>query len=256
MERTAPMTLQLKEVEELDFWKNLRKGNWRGFTPEEWRTAHIHFKQYSLMYINRDIGDLENRTVIEVGCGPAGVVPFLKNATAIGVEPLVEEYRKLWDLSNDNVEYICSEIESFEPDKKADVVICWNVLDHVSDIETATRKLHDMLKPDGELWLLINLKDYRGYWKIFKGSLELAHPFKVNIVSISRHMRKHGFFWKEKTILSNCISGQDTLLMGVLGKGQRPAWPAIVGDVFQLICLKINRLLTIMRNKYRSIAKT
>ena len=48
-------SLKPKQTEELNFWLNIRKNGWKGFAPEEWRIAHIHFKQYLLMYINRNI---------------------------------------------------------------------------------------------------------------------------------------------------------------------------------------------------------
>ena len=117
-------SLKAKQIEELNFWLNIQKNGWRGFAPEEWRTAHIHFKQYSLIYINRNMSDLENKIVIEIGCGPAGIIPYLNNATTIGVDPLIDEYKKMWDLSNDKSKYICSEIETFETEILADVVIC------------------------------------------------------------------------------------------------------------------------------------
>ncbi|OGL45996.1 MAG: hypothetical protein A2W05_01170 [Candidatus Schekmanbacteria bacterium RBG_16_38_10] len=141
--------LKSKQIEELNFWLNIKENPWRGFNPDEWRNAHIHFKQYSLIYINRSIEDLKNKIVIEIGCGPAGIVPFLKNTTAIGVDPLIDEYKKLWDLSNDNVKYIKSEIESFNCSISADIVICWNVLDHVSDIELAIKKINNIIKTEG-----------------------------------------------------------------------------------------------------------
>lgn len=212
--------LKQKEIEELNFWLNIRKNGWRGFSPEGWRIAHIHFKQYSLMYINRSISDLENKVVVEVGCGPAGVIPHLNNAAiAVGVDPLIDEYKKLWDLSNDKVKYICSAIETFKTNIQADVVICWNVLDHVSDIELATKSLFDMLKPDGELWFMINLEDMSGSgWVVLEGSLDSAHPHRVNAVSISRLMKKYGFFWKEKVLMKDYLNNRNPILMGVLQK--------------------------------------
>ena len=225
--------LKPKQIEELNFWLNISKNGWRGFTSEEWRMAHIHFKQYSLMYINRSISDLENKVVVEVGCGPAGILPYLNNTTAIGIDALIYEYKKMWDLSNDKIEYICSEIETFRTDIQADAVICWNVLDHVSDIELATKKLFDILKPDGELWFMINLEDTSGSWKVVKGSPDSAHPYRVNAVSISRLLKKNGFFWKEKVLMKDYLNNRHPVLMAVLGKsignkeGQKKILPKI-----------------------------
>lgn len=210
--------LKRKQIEELNFWKNIKKNEWRGFSPDEWRNANIYFRKYSLMYINRSIGDLKNKIVIEVGCGPTAVISGLEETIAIGVDPLIEEYKKLWDLSNDKIKYISSEIETFETDIKADNVICWNVLDHVSDIEMATKKLFELLKPNGELWFMINLEDKSFFWKISKRNPDSAHPYKVNHISILRLMKRHGFYWKEKVIIKDCLNNRHTILMGVLKK--------------------------------------
>ena len=237
--------LKPKQVEELNFWKNISGNKWRGFSPYEWRIAHIHFKQYSLMYINRSIANLENKVVIEVGCGPAGIIPYLHNATAIGVDPIINEYKKIWDLSNDKVEYICSEIETFKTDVQADVIICWNVLDHVSDIELATKKLFDILKPDGELWFMINLEDSSYSWKVVKGKANSAHPYKVNAISISKLMNKNGFYWKEKVLIKDCLNNRHPILVGVLGKN-------IASNRFQKkILQKIKQFFLNVRNSIK-----
>ena len=210
--------LKPKQIEELNFWSNIRKNEWRGFTTDEWRIANIYFRKYFLMYINRSISDLENKVVIEVGCGPTAVISHLNNTTAIGVDPLIDEYQKMWDLSNDKVKYICSEIETFKTDIQADVVICWNVLDHVSNIELATDNIFNILKTDGELWFMINLEDTGISWKVVKRNADSAHPYKVNSISISKLMNKYGFYWKEKVMIKDCLSNRHPILMGVLKK--------------------------------------
>lgn len=209
-----------KQIEELNFWITIKKHGWRGFTPEEWRIAHMHFRQYLLMYIDRHIGDLKNKTAIEVGCGPGSILPFLSNVRAIGIDPLIDEYKKLWDLSKDNVEYICSEIENLKIEVQADIVICWNVLDHVSNIKVATTKLFEMLKANGELWFMINLEDVGTSTEVLQGKPDSAHPYKVNIVSISKLLENAGFFWKEKVLTEFQINKRCPILMGVLGKGK------------------------------------
>lgn len=228
--------LKRKQIEELNFWLNIRENGWRGFTPEEWRIAHIHFKQYSLMYINRSISDLENKVVIEIGCGPAGIIPYLDNTTAIGMDPLIDEYKKMWDLSNDRVKYIGSEIETFKTNIQAHVVICWNVLDHVSDIELATKRVSDMLKPDGELWFMMNLEATSSSWNVVKGSADSAHPYKVNAVNISKLMKKCGFYWKEKVLIRDCLNNRHSILMGVLGKdrGNKEGQKRILSKIKQI----------------------
>ncbi len=211
-------SLKPKQTEELNFWLNIRKNGCRGFAPKEWRVAHIHFKQYSLMYINRNIGNLENKVVVEIGCGPAGIIPYTRTTTAIGVDQLMDEYQKMWDLSSDGVKYISREIESFDFKIKSDVVICWNVLDHVKNIYQALKKIYHLLKDDGELWFMINLADRSKSARVIKGDENAAHPWKVNFRSISILMKKNGFFWKEKVLMKDLLNKRHPILMGVLEK--------------------------------------
>lgn len=211
-------SLKPKQIAELGFWANIKKNGCRGFTPEEWRTSAIHFRQYLLMYIGRDISDLNDKVAIEVGCGPTCILSSLTGGVAIGVDPLIDEYKKLWNLSSDNVEYICSEIENLEINTKADIVICWNVLDHVSNIEAATEKLSDLLKIGGELWFMVNLEDTGTSEEIISRGADSAHPYSVNIYSISKLLESFGFFWKEKVLTEFYISKRPSVLMGVLEK--------------------------------------
>lgn len=210
--------LKQKQIEELNFWKDIKDHGTRGFSPEEWRIAHIRFKQYLLMYINRNIDDLKDKIVVEIGCGPAGIIPYIHAARAIGIDQLMDEYQKMWDLSNDGVKYISSEIESFKLTIKADIVICWNVLDHVRDIYIALKKIYNLFKDDGELWFMINLEDRSKSTKVIKGDENAAHPWKFNFRSISILMKKNGFFWKEKVLMKDFLNKRHPILMGILGK--------------------------------------
>jgi len=210
--------LQPKQMSELRFWENIKVHGCRGFSPEEWKIAVQYFRQYSLMYINRDLNNLKYKIAIEVGCGPDSVLSNLENVVAIGIDPLINEYHKLWDLSKDGVTYICSEIETLNLNIMADIVICWNVLDHVSDIDLAAKKLSEILHPDGELWFMVNLDDTKNSTEVVKENPDGMHPFKVNIDSISKLLIKYGFFWKEKVLITFQMGNRYPILMGVLGK--------------------------------------
>lgn len=212
--------LKPKQIGELNFWSNIKKNGCRGFTPEEWKVAVRHFRQYSLMYIDRTIGDLKNKVVVEIGCGPDSVLSGLKNVTAIGIDPLIDEYKKLWDLSKDNIAYICSDIEDLELVTQADIIICWNVLDHVSDIKLATEKIFEMLKTDGELWFMVNLEDTEDTSEVVSADPDSVHPFRVNINSLSILLKEAGFSWKERVITEFQISKRHPILMGVLNKAK------------------------------------
>ncbi|OGL45997.1 MAG: hypothetical protein A2W05_01175 [Candidatus Schekmanbacteria bacterium RBG_16_38_10] len=68
------------------------------------------------------------------------------------------------------------------------------------------------------MWFYINLEDKSGSKKFSGGIEESAHPYKVNEISITRLLKKNGFFWKEKVLIKDCFNNRDPILMGVLGK--------------------------------------
>ncbi len=82
--------LTIRQQTELGFWRGIEEKGIRGFSPDRWRLAHIHFKQYSLMYIDRPISNLKDKVVVEIGCGPAGIIPFIEANEAISIDQLAQ----------------------------------------------------------------------------------------------------------------------------------------------------------------------
>ena len=192
--------LPAKARNELSFWAPIAERGFRGFSAADYRTAAVHYKQYGLIQIGRDIGDLKDKIVLEVCCGPTPILSNCKAAKAIGVDPLCDVYASLWDLSNDGVQYIASEIETLEIGLQADTVICWNGIDHVRDIEAAMANINSILKKDGEFWTFTNIED---------GSFSLhhcknpdeghQHQYSFNELSLDRFFTAHGWQWVTKS---------------------------------------------------------
>lgn len=192
-------TLPAKSLDELSFWLPIARNGFRGFSAAEFRTAAIHYKQYGLIQIGRDIGYLKNKTVLELCCGPTPIVCNSGASRAIGVDPLNDVYAALWDRSNDGVEYITTEIEKLTVDLVADIVICWNGIDHVRDIEKTMAKIDVILKRDGELWTFTNTEDNSISLNYKKNEDEgHQHQYAFNCLSLDRFFQSHDYYWVTK----------------------------------------------------------
>ena len=213
-----------KERAELSFWKHIAEKGLRGFSKSDFRSAAIKFKQYGLINIGRDIGDIKDKIVIEVCCGPTGIIVNSGVKKAIGIDPLINVYSKLWDLSKDNVEYVVCEIEKYKPDISVDIVICWNGVDHLTDLKKTMEVIRKLLKEDGEFWTYTNLED-RGFNIKYSKNLNpnSPHRFRFNEVSLDHFFYSEGFHWKTKYKFTPLIGKTYTTvgIGGVLVKGKR-----------------------------------
>ncbi len=101
-------------------------------------------------------GRLEGKRVLEVGCGPMGVIYFSPGATRVGIDPLARDYMRSFNFSTHGVHLMTSMGEHLPlASNSFDVVIIGNVLDHVNEPGLTLDEIHRVLKPEGEiiLWM-------------------------------------------------------------------------------------------------------
>ncbi len=101
-------------------------------------------------------GGLEGKRVLEVGCGPMGVIYFTPGATRVGIDPLAREYMQSFNFSTRGVHLMASMGENLPLAAGSfDVVIIGNVLDHVNEPGRTLDEIHRVLKPGGQiiLWM-------------------------------------------------------------------------------------------------------
>lgn len=207
-----------KEQLELNHWQNIVRNGWRGYLVDEWQHKHTIFKQCTLMYINRDISYFKDKRIMEIGCGPAGFLTDITSAKSIiGIDPLVDEYKKIFNMDNDKVKYINTEIENYNYDKGiADIVICWNVLDHVENVHKTLQNIYDMMTDDGEFWLAVNMEDMSNNEEMEEPNINSPHPYKFNEKKLNKLLQEFNFKWLEKAKIIN--SSGLTFVIGVLKK--------------------------------------
>jgi SAM-dependent methyltransferase len=128
--------------------------------------------------------------IIEVGCGPYSnnlkiILNNIKfsNIKSLTVEdPLLNTYVEMGcsvsELKKSNAVFIPTSIENMNTDKKYDMIICINVLDHVMNAEVCINKLKDILNENGILILGQDLTNDNDL-KIDRVRNDVGHPIKL-----------------------------------------------------------------------------
>lgn len=137
-------------------------------------------------------------SLFEVGCGPYAkntehflkIFPNVKEVALL--DPLLDDYIsngfEVKKIANEtNAKTFSSSIEKYNDDKKYDIILCINVLDHVQDADLCMEKMLSALNEKGVLVLgqdLTNEEDFKLYPSTIT---DIGHPIKLD-----------HFYFKEK----------------------------------------------------------
>jgi SAM-dependent methyltransferase len=129
-----------------------------------WRADKLalRFSALGLQHLCR--GDAR---VVEVGCGPIGLIGFFPAAERVAVDPLEEFYARnstLTELRDSSVQYRGGVGERLPCESaRYDLAIIENCIDHVQDAHTVKQELGRVLKPHGVLYLTVNCRTPWGF---------------------------------------------------------------------------------------------
>ena len=142
---------KVKKWNELLFWKmHLRK--------TEGRFHNGHYEVLFTRLFGIDKAHYAGKRILDVGCGPLGSLEWADAAAErVGVDVLANEYLVL-NKGRHRMRYVAagSEEMPFE-DGHFDTVSMFNALDHVSSIERTVTELVRVLKPGGDLLILVEI---------------------------------------------------------------------------------------------------
>ncbi len=127
-------------------------------------------------------------TIVELGCGPASVIPSILNEVDSSIDIIGIDFSSaMIDIANrkkksndwQNVEFRCMDMYEFMPDKKVDTVVFCLALTAMPEYEKAIEKALDILKPEGQL-LIIDSIPLQSKWYHFFTNIYIS--FKSLIV--------------------------------------------------------------------------
>lgn len=159
------------QTAEKKFWI-LSQKRWSNQNPNRyWQNILGH--GFSL-----DYKFFEGKSVLEVGCGPTGIIFELDNTRfRVGLEPM-----DLEDLVSDRtkksiVKKGMGEEMPFEDDS-FDIVVSFNALDHSANPAKVAQEIHRVLKPEGEflLWIYVLRKQFQFLRGLLNG-IDKPHPY-------------------------------------------------------------------------------
>jgi ubiquinone/menaquinone biosynthesis C-methylase UbiE len=190
MESIQQRWMRAQEYER-DWWQqripSLNLSYLRAFA-EEISTAHTDVLAITLQ-----------TTILEIGSGPAGVMTFLKSHERYAIDPLedffssVESFKTFRDPQ---VRYFSARAEELPfPDKKFDLIIIDNVLDHCENVFQSVSEISRVLKKNGSVYVRLNT--YSRWGKLIRilaerVELDKGHPNTFTPAEVEKLFHRQG----------------------------------------------------------------
>lgn len=146
------------QARELAFWRTVAFDGYGGNHP----LLFPLFQEYNLVSTFYRSGwtmaECRGGTIVEIGCGPLGMIEYLPAIRRVAFDPLNERYARLFARFRCNtIEYL-SDSECFLSDDDAfDLGICHNVIDHTDDPAFWFNTLFNKIKIGGRFIFQVNL---------------------------------------------------------------------------------------------------
>jgi SAM-dependent methyltransferase len=206
------------QVAEKKFWLKT-KGYWSNQNPTHyWSGILSHGFNIDYQFFN-------DKSVLEVGCGPSGVIFELDNArTRIGLEPMDIDNLINDEKKKSNVKRGVGEAIPY-PNNSFDVVISFNALDHTVDPPKVIGEINRVLRAGGDflLWIYV----LRDTYKTLEGllnRLDSPHPFHFTEYQLMEHVRANSFQLKHRKLDRGTGLPNNTIKKALANKMMNTLW--------------------------------
>jgi SAM-dependent methyltransferase len=145
-------------LRELAFWRVVAFWGYLDVAPKDFPAFQKRGMLESFAKTGWSLKELRGRDLVEIGCGPLGMIEFLPGRCKVACDLLNDHYARLFRRARSGDVLYCSHIEELLPAHAGafDLAICYNVLDHTR----APRKLFDsfmeLVKPGGRYLFQVN----------------------------------------------------------------------------------------------------
>ena len=121
------------------------------------RKSEREFARYPKMIkeMGLDLIDTSNKSILEIGCGPIGLISLLDGSIKIGLDPLADKYNKYYPNLLDDINMRIGYGEDIPlADDWMDLIVIPNSLDHCIEPEFVIKECKRVLRPSG--WLAVH----------------------------------------------------------------------------------------------------
>lgn len=182
--------------QEFSWWNGIASNGYKGKNPATFVSDFQRAWMLEQMdFLEKPIEYWSDKTLVEFGPGPAGVVEYVSAKNKFAIEPLIEDYRSVFPhLENSDVIYYscaaedCSEIES----KIADLSICFNVLDHTYDPQKVIDNLVRITKVGADVLFQLNVFGSESEFQSKAGLHAELHPHSFTKQSLIELLERAG----------------------------------------------------------------
>lgn len=160
----------------------------------QWKKSYWH---NVLSRIGGSLGMQPGQSVIDAGCGPAGIFIVLDEYKVTAVDPLLDTYSATLPHFKPEMYPFASfhtqTLEAFTCSEQADVVFCMNAINHVSQLDEAFLTLYKCTKPGGKIVVSIDAHNHQFFKHIFRMQpADILHPHQYDLAEYEHMLTRLG----------------------------------------------------------------
>ena len=158
-------------------------------------------------------------TILDAGCGPAGIFVALNENKITAFDPLIDSYemdlRHFKKTMYENAVFVNAGLEDFKTTQKFDVLFCMNAINHVHDINKCFDNLTSWASPNAYIVVTIDAHTHRTFKNLFRllpGDILHPHQYDLNeyqqmiltrdCTIIGTELLKHEFFFDHYMLIA------------------------------------------------------
>lgn len=167
-----------------------------------WRFFRNREKQMFYNFVR----DLDKQSCLDLGAGSCEYSKMLlrmgtKHAVCVDFSPSL-----MSEVHDSGIEKIVSDVETFETNKKYDLILCLGILEFLDHPENLIIRLKDFLKPKGKIIILLPLSKIESLVYAFIYLLKGISIHSLTLKKMNRFLTQKGFLL-EKTATKGIFSG-------------------------------------------------
>jgi SAM-dependent methyltransferase len=146
------------QLRELSFWRWVAFEGYEGNDPRAFPWTQRIFMTTCFMNTGWSFAEARKWDLVEIGCGPLGMIEYVPARTRVGYDPLNEHYGALFGKVRTAAITYTSDFDELMRTRTGsfDAGICFNVLDHTTEPRQLFDAFMTLIKPGGRFILQVN----------------------------------------------------------------------------------------------------